>query len=424
MTRDIGLLLVARFFMSATRAMAGIVLPAYFAFLGFGGFSLGLLYTLSALASALLSTLIGWGSDRWGRKAFLIATPLLTTLACLSFVFFRSAVPLFAFAALGSLGRGAGAGAGMIGPYQPAEQAYLSAKVPARDRNDLFGRLAFASSLGALVGGGPSIALALMLAAGKSPGEYRVEFLMGAAFALVASLLAIPLKEARVTTSVEGRRKAKAAPARLRRENRLSAPSFAILLRLWVTNGVNGLAVGFFGPLLTYWFYSRFGASSIQIGILYSIINLASLLSNLASAGVASRMGLARSIVTTRVLQAVLIIPMIFAPTFAIAGAIYLVRMMVQRLGLPLRQSFVMGIVPDAERGRVGALSNLPSQASSALGPSLAGYLFEHVAMSLPFEIGAILQGLNALLFHLFFRSIKTPEEEGTKAPASAGSPS
>ncbi|MDA8409062.1 MAG: MFS transporter [Treponema sp.] len=414
MTRDIGLVFSARFFMSSTRALVGIVLPIYFASLGYGGLALGALYSLSAIVSALLSTLIGWGSDRFGRKPFLIATPLLTTMACLSFLYFREALPLFAFAALGSLGRGAGAGAGMIGPYQPAEQAYLTAKVGARDRNALFGRMAFASSLGALLGGGPAIALAALLASGKAPTEYRLEFLFGAIFTLVCALLAIPLREARPAAISPSPRSGQ------RRERvKLSPASWNILLKLWVTNGVNGLAVGFFGPLLTYWFNRRFGAGPLEIGVLYSIINLASLSSNLASSRVAARFGLVRTIVVSRFAQAALIVPMVLAPSFWLAGSVYLVRMMVQRLGLPLRQSFVMGVIPDDERGRVGSLSNLPSQASSALSPSLAGYIFEHLSMDAPFGIGAFLQGVNAFLFMIFFRSIKPPEESprGTDTP-------
>ena len=87
--------------------------------------------------------------------------------------------------------------------------------------------------------------------------------------------------------------------------------------------------------------------------------------------------------------------------------------MLAQRVGLPLRQSYVLGVVRSEERGTVGVLSNLPSQVTSAACPTLAGYLFDHVALSLPFEIGALLQGINTLVFYLFFRNIQPPEERG-----------
>ncbi|NNM67370.1 MAG: MFS transporter, partial [Spirochaetales bacterium] len=104
LNRDIGLVFGARMSMSAGRAMAGIVVPVYLAVLGYHGFLIGLLFTTTAITSAVMSALIGWFSDRIGRKIFLITTPLLTSIACLFFAFSQVGAVLFVFAALGSLG--------------------------------------------------------------------------------------------------------------------------------------------------------------------------------------------------------------------------------------------------------------------------------------------------------------------------------
>jgi MFS family permease len=191
-----------------------------------------------------------------------------------------------------------------------------------------------------------------------------------------------------------------------------------VLARLVVTNSVNGLAIGFFGPFITYWFYERYGAGPALVGALYAVINIAAMLANLAAAPLAARLGLVRAIVWSRALQALLMVPMVLAPTFWMAGAFYLLRMLAQRVGLPLRQSYTMGMVPAEERGTVGAFSNLPSQVTSAISPTAAGYLFDHAALELPFLIGAALQGLNTLLFFLFFSRLLPPEERGKEQHA------
>jgi MFS family permease len=324
-------------------------------------------------------------------------------------------VLIFIFAALGSFGRGAGAGAGTVGPYQPAEQALLADAVSARHRNSLFGRIAFASSLGALIGSGPLTVLpgvlgrfGLPVAHGLAP--YRFSFVVLAALAVLAGLLAIPVREAR-----PARDPVPAAPVSGRRWRRphlrLSAKTRPILYRLWATNTVNGLAVGFFGPFITYWFFRRYGAGADVVGPLFAVINLAAMVSNLMAARFAAWLGVVRAITVSRALQAVLIVPMVLAPTFWLAGAFYLLRMLAQRMGLPLRQSYVMGVVAPEERGSVAALSNLPSQAASAVSPTAAGYLFDHVALALPFEIGALLQAVNTVMFFVFFRAVRPPEE-------------
>lgn len=406
--------------MSAARALAGVVVPIYLAIQGFSALSLGLMFTIVAISSAILSATIGLLSDRLGRKPFLVIIPWLAALAALVFAFSHGVILLFIFAALGSFGRGAGAGAGAIGPYQPAEQALLAGTVPARYRNNLFGRVAFASSLGSLLGSGPLLALPTVLAAIglvalSGQASYRFAFLIMALVSLIAGLLALPISDPlmreRSALAVSGESPGK-TDARRRLRFTISRQTWPLLLRLWTTNSLNGLAVGFIGPFITYWFYRRYGVNAVTVGLLYSIINLGALVANLGAARLAARLGLVRAIVVSRTLQAILIVPMVLAPTFWLAGVFYFVRMLAQRAGLPLRQSYVMGVVPPEERGSVGALSNIPMQVTSAISPSLAGYLFDHVALALPFEIGALLQGLNTLLFYIFFHSLPPPEEQ------------
>ena len=419
-----GFLLAARVCMSATRALSGVLVPIYLATIGYQGFALGLLFALVAATSAAMSAVIGVLSDRVGRKIFIVVIPWLAAVAALVFASTRFGALLFLCAALGSFGRGAGAGAGTVGPYQPAEQALLADAVSPRYRNSLFGRIAFASSLGALIGSGPLTVLPGALSRFGLPfnhglAAYRFSFFLLAGMAFLAGALAIPVREQRSRRDpVPSQPRGVAAR---RRGWRVSAGTRPILYRLWATNTVNGLAVGFFGPFITYWFFLRFHAGPEVVGPLFAVINLAALGSNLVAARVAERLGVVRAITISRALQAILIVPMVLAPTFWLAGAFYLLRMLAQRMGLPLRQSYVMGVVPPEERGSVAALSNLPSQASSALSPSLAGYLFDHAALALPFEIGAALQGLNTVMFFVFFRGLYPPEEEHRRPPSGGG---
>lgn len=421
-TRDMGFLLAARVCMSATRALAGVLVPIYLALIGYSGFALGALFAVVALSSAALTALIGVLSDRMGRKIFIVVIPWLAAAAALVFALTRYGPLIFTFAALGSFGRGAGAGAGTVGPYQPAEQALLADAVYARHRNSLFGRIAFASSLGALIGSGPLTVLPGVLGRFGLPvthglAPYRFSFVVLAGMSLLAGILAIPVREARPV-----RDPVPAAPVSGRRWRRphlrLSAKTRPILYRLWATNTVNGLAVGFFGPFITYWFFRRYGAGASVVGPLFAVINLAAMVSNLLAARFAAWLGVVRAITVSRALQAVLIVPMVLAPTFWLAGAFYLLRMLAQRMGLPLRQSYVMGVVAPEERGSVAALSNLPSQAASAVSPTAAGYLFDHVALALPFEIGALLQAVNTVMFFVFFRALRPPEESERRQPA------
>ncbi len=409
--RNITIVVTARLFMSASRALAGVVVPVYLAMIGFSALQLGELAVAVGIATAVLSTAIGLASDRVGRKPFLVAVPLLAALAGVVFAFSRAPAVLFLAASVGSFGRGTGAGAGMVGPYQPAEQALVTEITPPVRRNVAFGRLAFASSVGALIGG----PLALLAGQGGPGGEaataaFRLPFLATAVLAAAAGLLALGLREPRRTPSTDGRGPGLRLPRR----------SMPLLVRLWATNSVNGLAVGMFGPFVTYWFFRRYGVGPGQIGVLFAVINAATAASTLTAARFARRWGLVRTVTMVRVVQAVLLVPMVMAPSFLAAGAVYLVRMVVQRIGMPLRQSYVLAMADPGERAAVGALSNLPSQATMAVAPLAAGYLFDEVSLSLPFVIAGALQLANAVLYWGFFRGLPPEEEVAARAATAA----
>ena len=403
--------------MSAARAIAGVVTALYLAAEGFSAVRLGLLFLGVALSSAVLSAAIGLLSDAIGRKFFLVVVPLLATAASCVFAARRAATLLFVFAALGSFGRGAGAGAGNVGPYQPAESAFIAEIVPAARRTDAFGFVAFASSLGALAGG--------LLAGLARPGHlqgpaamhaYRPAFLAAAVLSALAGVLALWLSE----------------PRRAPHHNQRLRPlfprrSWKVLWRFWITNGLNGVAIGMFGPFVSYWFHRRFGASPAEIGVLFAVVNLATLASALVAASVGRRFGTVSAIVGVRFFQGLLLVPMALSPTFWVAGAVYLLRMVVQRVGLPLRQSFTQEVADPDERARLAALSSLPAQGTQAGSQVLAGYLFDEVALAAPLLVAGIVQTLNAGAYAALFGTSSAPQavtpDRRDPAPASAPSP-
>ena len=487
MNRDMAIVMAARGSISVARALAGVVVPIYLAIQGFSAFKLGILFLAVALTSAVLSSFIGLLSDRIGRKPFLIVLPLVAAAAGLVFAYSDSTLFIFIAASLGSFGRGAGAGAGAVGPYQPAESAFVTDTTTSRWRNSIFGRLAFMSSIGALVGGllallvgkvhvstaagvagsvrsgvvrsgvGGTVHSATRVAAmhAATMSTFRPAFIAASAFAALAGIIAIWIGEKRypgvaggtggtggtgVAGGTGGATSAMGVAETVgdggagagyiddaastsnnvagnnstggKRKVRFPYRSRSLLYRLWGTNTVNGFAIGMFGPFVAYWFYRRFGVGAGEVGVLFAVINFVTAFSSLSAAGLAHRYGLVRTMTVVRLIQAVLLIPMVLVSSFELAGAIYLIRMVVQRIAMPLRQSYVLAMAHPEERASLAALSNVPSQFAMAASPTLAGYIFDNISLSLPFELTAFLQLINAGMFWGFFHNMPPPEEE------------
>ncbi|MHB8586607.1 MAG: MFS transporter [Thermoplasmatota archaeon] len=430
--RNFHIVFIARVAMSVGRALAGIVTPIYLAVLGFGPVEIALYVVAVSAASTVLSAVLGFASDRYGRKRFLVAVPFLSAAAGVAFAYTSAAPWLFVMGSLGTFGRGTGAGAGAVGPYQPVESAFVTEDLAPAHRNDAFGRLSFGASLGGIIGGlGALIVPVTRPGLGHAVAIFRPAFLFIAILSALAGAVAMALDERvarrtgaggtesdRTNASHPGERTADSAPPRRGWFPRRSA---WLLSRLWATNAVNGLAVGMFGPFVTYWFFVRFGAGPQEIGVLFAIINAATLLSALSAASFARRWGLVRTVAIFRTAQGALLIPMVLAPTFLIAGAIYLVRMMVQRVAMPLRQGYVLDMAAPEERASVAALANIPSQVAMTISPLASGYLFEEVSLAVPFEVSGALQIVNAALFWAFFRAHPPSEERQVVAPLEDG---
>jgi MFS family permease len=80
-------------------------------------------------------------------------------------------------------------------------------------------------------------------------------------------------------------------------------------------------------------------------------------------------------------------------------------------MDVPTRQSYTMAIVNPEERSRVAGLINLPRSLTSALGPSISGFVMQFLGQSLPFLIAGGLKSVYDLALFFMFNNIRPPEE-------------
>jgi MFS family permease len=366
------LLLGGRGLRSLAQAYLVIIVPLYLAGLGFSAEQLGIVFTAAAVSSALLTAGVGILSDRFGRKTFLILISLLMAAGGLVFALSGDFVVLVIAGALGTIGRGGGAGSGGAwGPFFPAEQALLAEHAGDARRTSIFGLVSFVGVMAGAVGS-LLAALPALLHQEESlsviDGD-RVLFLLTTALGILMALLFLPLRE-RVpekpgrTSDPAGTYGSPATQAsvaqsvpRGRRLLGLSGISWRLVARFMITNSTNGLAIGIIGPFIVYWFFRRYGVGSDVLAGLFFVINLVAALPYLLAGRLARRLGAVNLVVLTRSISVVLLAVMAVMPTFAPAAAFYLLRTAFNTLSNPVRQSYLMGVIPLArafQRGGAG----------------------------------------------------------------------
>lgn len=399
-------LLLARGLRSLGQGMMVVNFALYLRALGWHGGAIGLLLTASGLAGALLSLVVGYTSDRYGRKNFILVYEAMTVLAAVIAIF--SANPWFLSAAsiVASFGRGQGGGAG---PFGPAEQAWLARDVPAGARAPVFSLNAALGFIGMGVGA---------LAAGIVPflqpflpgaAAFRPLFLLVVAGSVVNLMLLRSLPDARASETLA--RPSAAERAETKREN-------VSLVKLALANMLNGLAVGLTGPLMSYWFAVRFGISPAAIGALMAASFFATGLSNLASGHLAGRVGAVRSTVVTRLLGVVALVLLPLAGSVSLAFVLYFLRSILNRGSVGARQSVSVSLTRDQRRGLASSLNVVSMRLPASVGPTLAGYMIEQGDLALPLLLGAALQFGYAMMYGFFFHELDQNVKKGPQPDA------
>jgi MFS family permease len=408
--REFYLLMLSRAVRSFGMAVISIVLPLIVAHQGYGAGAAGLIFTAASVGAAVLLFAAGFVGDRIGRKPVLVALAVLAAITTAGFGLAQSYALLMAFAFFGALARGGGAGSGGAwGPFAPVEQPLIAEVVPRSARAAVLGQLSFVGVLAGAVG---SLAAAL-------PDLLRSSMPLHAAEALTMLLAAVMQLAAGVL--VLGVREAPLPPRLPHETHRLSTRARSAIWRLSLTNTLNGLGVGFLGPFLTYWLEVRYHVGAAALAGLYTLANLVTALPYLGAARLAQRLGSVPAILWTRLVGAFFTACLPLMPTFTLAGLVYILRMMFQTVANPIRQSFVLELVPPEERGRLNAASSVPSQIATAVSPTVGGYLMQALGLiGLPLELAALFQAANAVLFNFFFRRARDPATMD-RSPAPGG---
>lgn len=383
---------LGRMLRSFNQAYLGVITPIYLLTRGATAAEVGVLVTVWASGSALLGLGAGFVSDRFGRKLVLAIFSTLSAFAALAFYFDMPLWVLGVAGALGTIGRGGGpASGGAFGPFYSAEQALVAEHVDQQMRTRAFAAFSMIGAIGGAFG--------FLL---TYEHRYRIVYLVACATSLLLLLSIVPIRESAQHTP----RKARAQTAPLSEQTR------NVVARFMITNATNGLAVGFLGPMLVLWFHLRYHAPADQIGTIYMIVGFSTIASYSIVGHVVDAIGGAvRTVVSLRVLSCALLAVLPLMPTVWLAGAVFLLRVLVNSMTLPVRQSYVMGIVAPHERSRVASISNVPSQFASMAGPSIAGIMLHSVWIGAMLEVAALLQLVNAGLYWTFFRRMRPPEE-------------
>ena len=216
------------------------------------------------------------------------------------------------------------------GPFNPVEQALLAEKCTPENRNHIFSTNAFVGSLmgslGALVSGLPQY---LQESFGWQPvASYKPLFALTIIFSIILIFAYSTINEQHRPK----REKIKAG--RTAREN--------FVTKIALLGMVDNLGAGLVGPLISYWFFRRFGVELKSLGFMFFLSYFFAALSFLAAPVLARHLGVVRTMAFSHGLASLIYLVLPLAPSFSIAAIMTVVRSFLAYMDNPLRSSFIM----------------------------------------------------------------------------------
>jgi MFS family permease len=391
-------ILTARFWRSIAQGTLVVDLALYLNALHWSGAAIGGVLGGAGIASAAFGLAIGFVTDRFGRKQFLLAYEALCCV-CGLVAFFTSNTALLTTAiVLAGFGRGAN---GAAGPFASAEDAWLAETVEPLARGFVFSLKSAIGFIGMAIGALTAMLPALWTATLGPAGSYRPLFLI-VVFGNAANVFILwrtPNQDQ--APAWKGNGEPSQPPKEIRgRENQF-------LRRLMALNILNGFAVGLTSPLMSYWFEQRFHVGPVLIAPVMAATFIAIAAVSVFSGGLARRAGLVNVFVWARGSGLVLLVLLPIMPAYALAALLHIVRSSLNFGTIGVRQALVMSAVHDKRRGLASSLNTFSGRLPQSIGPTVAGSLIGAGWFVTPFYLAAIFQGAYLLLFGRLFHQVE-----------------
>ncbi len=398
LSKDGKLLLAVRPLQTFSATFVSIFFAVYLSLLEMPLWMIGVVLTGGQLFSTAFIMAAGFIADRVGRRRMLVLFGLLVTFSGVVFATVSTPMVLIPVAVISTLGSRGG-----FGPANMLERVILAQSCPEDRRTRMYAIRSTLNSVARSMGS-LFVGVVVLIQGWFSISQVTAYNWMFGIYAIlnlvVVALYSLLSEEAEVG------------------ESRVELPSLSPetkgnVLKLSLLFSLDSLGSGFIpSSLVSYWFFDRFGLDMDSIALIFAGSSLLAALSFMLAARISERIGLINTMVYSHLPSNLMTMSIPFMPSLAASSAVYMGRSLLSQMDVPTRQSYVMAIVKPEERSRVAGLINLPRSLTSAIGPTIAGFVMQFMGSSLPFIFAGGVKAVYDLALYFHFRDVKPPEEQ------------
>ena len=181
--------------------------------------------------------------------------------------------------------------------------------------------------------------------------------------------------------------------------------------KLILINGLIGMGWGLALPYFNVYFNIVLGASSKQIGFIFSVSQLVMMLTLLLVPILTERIGKVKVIVLVQLFSIPFLLLFTSTSVLAVAAFGYIMRTATMNMSNPISGSFNMEIVSEAQRATVNSLIWMSCYTFVGLSTYAAGLMMAHGYYTLPFLLTCVLYAVASVLYYVFFEKIEKQQK-------------
>jgi MFS family permease len=389
------LFLTSGLFAGLGSGVFSVIFNLYLLRLGYREDFIGQVASLGTLATGLLAIPAGLLADRIGRKRSLLWSSATNNLTIVGLCLVTNPLAIRACNFLNGA---------TIALLFVSMAPFLMENSTPDERTHLFSAnsaiMYFAMMVGNLLGGLlPGLWGAWLGSEATSVLAYRCSLLVALALFFLSTLPLIALRTPRPGDGGESTTVALADLPQVRAGHKIAA--FALAL------GLVGLGAGLFIPFFNVYFVKVQGATTAQVGFIFSMGQVLTGLATLAAPLLARRFGKVYAVGLGQAGSVPFLILLAFVPNLGVATAAYWGRNVLMNMIQPVQSAFTMEVIPPQLRATVSSFTNTTWSVAWAASAAIGGELIIRAGYPPIFLIAAVAYTLSTLLFVLYFRGYR-----------------
>lgn len=363
---------------------------------GFQPDFIGLMFTVSAIATGLVALPAGLLCERLGPKKALLIGFMANFVNLAQIVILQPSILLVASLSSGLIGTVAWVAAApfMMENSTQEERTYFFSV----DWAIMIIMGVIGNYVGGLMPNLLNTFLGLPTGANGSPIGYRISLGISMALALTMVIPVLLIKEDRM----------------LQRQKISDLISFRnirshrTILKFMIPTAMIGFGAGFIVPLFNLFFSLKFSASLEQIGLISSLSSITLGIGTLAAPALSKRLGRVKSIAVCEFLSMPFIMLMTLAPNLALASSAFITRNALMNMAGPISSTLQMELVTETERATTNGLMVMADGVPRALTAWVSGRMMTESDFFTPFLITTLTYFIASSLYFMFFRKAET----------------